>query len=101
MHRAKETGKTTQDNKMRISTGVGITEKSIFSDHNGMRWKNQQKENWKIPKYVEIKPHTQTTDRSKKKSKGKLENILWQVKMKMQHTKPNGVLRKSHQEGNL
>jgi len=59
----------------------------IPSDHNGMKL-NQQVKNWKIHKHVEIKQHTPEQPTSQnKRSKGELENILRQMKMKTQHMK--------------
>ena len=65
----------------------------IFSDYSGIQLKNQQNgENLKIYKYVEIKQHTsnqpgvgQKIHATTPKIKGKSENIMKETNMKTQH----------------
>ena len=75
---------------MHVQKHRGMTDNRVF-------WEYQQKFSNKciIQKYAELKQGTQTANGSKKKSQGKLDNILRQMKTKTQHATRMGCSESS------
>ena len=67
---------------------------SIFSNHNRMKLEiNSRRKTEKFTNMWKLS-NSYATNKSEKKSQGKLENILRQTKMKIQPTKTYGMQQK-------
>lgn len=60
----------------------------MFSNHNGMKLNQKQKEVWEVYKYMKIKQYTPKWPIcQEKKSQGKFKNNLRWMKIQTQYTK--------------
>lgn len=72
---------------------------NIFFNHNRMKLDiNNRKKTGKFYTCVEMKQHTPKKSVGQRKSQRILENILTWPKMKMQHTKTDGIQPKQCSE---
>lgn len=70
----------------------------IFSNHNGMKLEKQQKEKWKIHKYVEAEQHTHEQLLDPRRNKKEIRKYLETKKNKTKYAKTYGRQHEQHKK---